>query len=108
MLSQTVEYSLRAMVCLAENQTAMRTIEQLAQQTMVPAPYLAKVIKQLGKKGLLICKRGPQGGAKLARPAEEISILDIVQAVDQITRIEKCPLGLAQHATQLVSPCTAS
>ncbi|HWG47073.1 MAG TPA: Rrf2 family transcriptional regulator [Gemmataceae bacterium] len=97
MFSQTVEYALRAVVYLAAQQGAPRTTQQIAQATQVPTGYLSKVMQSLGRKRLVQSQRGLHGGFTLAQPPEELTVLDIIQAVDPIKRIEKCPLGLKGH-----------
>jgi Rrf2 family protein len=101
MLSQTVEYALRAVVCLARAVPHPLTNEQLAQQTRVPSAYLPKVTLNLRKAGLIAAQRGPRGGLRLARPVDSITLLEVVNAVDPIRRIHQCPLGLKSHAGQL-------
>lgn len=88
------------MVHLADRGEACTT-PQIAEVTMVPASYLAKVLQSLNKAGLVKSQRGLHGGFALARPADSISILDIVNCVDPIRRITTCPLGLASHRTTL-------
>lgn len=100
MFSQTTEYALRAMVALAESGGAL-SAAQLAERTQVPPPYLAKVLQNLARGGLLQAMRGKMGGYRLSRSPTEISILDIVSAVDPIRRIARCPLGRPEHAEGL-------
>ncbi|HVX59547.1 MAG TPA: Rrf2 family transcriptional regulator [Pirellulales bacterium] len=97
MISQTAEYALRAIVYLADQQTAPQTTQQIAEVTHVPAGYLAKVMQSLSRSGLVHAQRGLHGGFTLARPATELTVLDVVQAVDPLRRITSCPLGLKGH-----------
>lgn len=101
MISQTAEYALRAMVWIAGRPEGYWSSAEISQATCVPTDYLLKILQSLGEKGLLDRKRGLKGGFKLARPSEKISILEIVQLFDPIRRIEKCPLGLKEHAQAL-------
>lgn len=55
---------------------------QLADYYDLPAPYLAKQLKALAKAGVLAATTGPRGGYRLARPASDITLLQIVEAVD--------------------------
>ncbi len=100
MISQTVEYALRAVVSLARAAPDPRTNEQLAELTQVPPAYLPKVMLSLRKAGLIHSQRGPHGGNKLARPADSITLLEVVNAVEPIRRIVECPLGL-RHSGRL-------
>lgn len=101
MLSQTVEYALRAMVHLASEHGSPRTTSEIAAATRVPAAYLSKVLQSLTKAGLLRSQRGVGGGVTLARKPAELTILEVVNAVEPIKRIHTCPLGLAAHGVRL-------
>ena len=101
MFTQTSEYALRAIVCLAHVDPASRTRSDLVEQTKVPAAYLAKVLKQLERAGVINSRRGQRGGFTLAQPTSEITILSVVNAVDSIGRIRSCPLGIKSHGSQL-------
>ena len=97
MISQTAEYALRAIVYLADQADAPQTTQQIAKVTRVPAGYLAKVMQGLSRAGLVRAQRGLHGGFTLAVPPEELTVLDVVQAVDPLRRITHCPLGIPGH-----------
>lgn len=101
MLSQTVEYALRATTYMATAPKQSHTVEQIADVTQVPVAYLAKVLQQLVRKKIVVSRRGTGGGFTLARAPGNLRILEIVQAVDPIHRITTCPLGLAAHGKRL-------
>jgi Rrf2 family protein len=96
MFSQTAEYALRAVVYLA-SQDGARTAQQIAEATRVPPGYLSKVMQGLGRARLVLSQRGLHGGFTLARPADALTVLDVIQAVDPIKRIRSCPLGIDDH-----------
>ena len=101
MFSQTAEYALRAASVLAAKAPASLTTVEIATATQVPQAYLSKVIQALRKSGVVTSQRGIGGGVKLARDLEEISVLDIINAVDPIQRIHTCPLDLKTHNVNL-------
>lgn len=105
MISQTAEYALRALVHMAtvlhNSDQPSQTIGQIAAGTQVPAGYLAKVLQNLTRAGLLASQRGIGGGFRLVKAPGETSVYEVIQAVDPIARIRHCPLGLAWHSTQL-------
>lgn len=101
MLSRTTEYALRAAVSLARSGGAPCTAAELAAATRLPAGYLAKVLQSLARAGIVRSQRGLGGGFVLARPAAEISALELVNAVDPIPRIRSCPLDLPEHRSGL-------
>jgi Rrf2 family nitric oxide-sensitive transcriptional repressor len=101
LLSQTVEYALRAVVQLASVAPAPQTTDQIAKITRVPRAYLSKVLQSLGRAKLVHSRRGIGGGIVLSKPANELTILEVVKAVEPIQRIRTCPLGLVAHGTHL-------
>lgn len=101
MLSQTTEYALRAMACLAYAPGRLTPTPELAGQTRVPANYLAKVLQALSQAELIEGRRGVGGGYKLSRAPEDISLLDVVNSISPVHRIETCPLGIAGHGSNL-------
>lgn len=101
MFSQTVEYALRTVICLADGAPNSFTTEYIAVKTLVPKAYLSKVIQGLCAAEVLVSKRGAGGGVTLAKTPNEITILDVVNAVEPIVRIRHCPLGLKTHGVNL-------
>jgi Rrf2 family transcriptional regulator, nitric oxide-sensitive transcriptional repressor len=100
MLSQSVEYALRAVVFLAR-EGEPRTTAPVAEATQVPAAYLSKVLQGLSRAGIVRSQRGIGGGMTLVPEPAELTILDVVNAVDPLQRIETCPLGLLEHGVKL-------
>lgn len=103
MISQTVEYALRAGVHLAQFEPASRTTDQMAEATKVPRAYLSKILQSLARSGIVTTQRGIGGGISLSRKSSEITLLDLINAVEPLSRIKSCPLGIAMHGTQLCS-----
>lgn len=101
MISQTAEYALRAIVYLAEHDTEPHTAAEIAEATQVPAGYLAKVMQGLSRSRLVKSQRGLKGGFMLLKPADQLTVLEIVNAVDPIRRFYECPLGLPSHGKSL-------
>jgi Rrf2 family protein len=101
MFSQTVEYSLRAVVHLADHSPDAQTTDQIAAATLVPKAYLSKVIQGLSRAGIVHSKRGIGGGVTLVKTPDQLTILDVVNAVEPIERIKHCPLGLKAHGVRL-------
>jgi Rrf2 family protein len=101
MFSQTVEYALRAVVHLAHEAPHPRTTDQIAAATLVPKPYLSKVLQGLSRANVVHSKRGIGGGVALVKTPAELTILDVVNAVEPIARIRSCPLGLKTHGIHL-------
>ena len=101
LLNQTAEYALRAMSCLAYEPDRLTSTVELAEMTKVPANYLAKVLQSLAQADLIVGRRGVGGGYKLNRPAEQITLLEVINTVTKVERINACPLGLENHSGRL-------
>lgn len=101
MFSQTVEYALRAVVHLADQSPLPRTTDQIATATLVPKAYLSKVLQGLCHAKIVQSKRGLGGGIVLTKSPSDLTILEVVNAVEPIGRIRECPLGLTAHGVRL-------
>lgn len=102
MISQTAEYALRAVLVLARKPEATFTAREIASLTGLPAGYLPKILRALVLRGIASARRGSRGGFRLARPADSVTILDVVNATDPIRKFERCPAGIEAHAK---NPC---
>jgi Rrf2 family protein len=100
-VSQTTEYALRAIVCLSQQSIIengqILTAPFIAEQTKVPPGYLVKVLQNMCRAGLVQSQRGIGGGFRLACDPNKTTIYDVLQAVDELPRIEVCPLGNPLH-----------
>jgi Rrf2 family protein len=101
MISRTAEYALRAVVFLAGFPDTPMTTQEIANKTKVPQGYLAKVLQALSRADIVISQRGLRGGYTLAKPSEDILVLDVINGVDPIEHIRTCPLKLKSHGVNL-------
>lgn len=101
MYSQTAEYALRAMSCLAMRPNVLVSTNVLARETKVPSNYLSKVLQTLANVGLIEGRRGVGGGYKLSRDPKDTTLLQVINAVSPVERITSCPLGLQNHGPNL-------
>jgi Rrf2 family protein len=81
-VSAKVDYALRAMVELAAHSDGLLTAEQLATAQKIPPKFLESILAQLRSGGLVASQRGAEGGYRLARPADEISIADVIRELE--------------------------
>ena len=100
-ITRQADYAVRAVLYLAElGPGARASTAQVADEQRIPATFLAKIISQLSAAGILRAVRGARGGVTLARPPQEISLLEIVEAIDGPVMLNncttdpgQCPLG---------------
>ena len=100
-MCQSAEYALRAVVWLAAHPNDKVSTPEIAKRTQVPPGYMSKVLQVLARAGLVESSPGRAGGFRLARTPDEISVLDVINAVDMLERIRRCPLGLKSHRHEL-------
>jgi len=97
MISLTAKYALRAIVYLAGCEDSFVNAAEISKSTCVPHDYLLKVLKELDEAKVVVSRRGPGGGYALIKTPDQISVLEVVTAVDTIPRITECPLGISGH-----------
>ncbi|WP_353189929.1 Rrf2 family transcriptional regulator [Pandoraea pnomenusa] len=92
LFSAGVEYGIHCLLFLTDEKGDSRdaSVRTLAELQGVPPELLAKVFTKLAKAGLVVATEGVRGGFKLAQPANEISVLDIVRAIDGDKSIFEC------------------
>ena len=71
-------------------------LDKLTDQANLPREFLAKIFRQLVEGGILTSAKGPGGGFALARPAHEISLLQVIEVIDGGHQIDGCVVGLAK------------
>jgi len=91
-LNRRTDYAIRILIQLARGPERIKASE-LSALTGVPAPYAHKIIRDLVRGGLLWTASGPEGGTGLARLAEEISLLDITEAMEGPIQLNFCRMG---------------
>src|SRR5512139_4154277 len=95
-ITRQADYAVRAVIYLAKLGPDRRAAtSQIAQEQRIPPSFLAKIVSQLSVAGLLQTSRGARGRVSLARPAEAISLLDVVEAIDGPILLNEC---VADHS----------
>jgi Rrf2 family protein len=90
-ITRQADYAIRAVRYLAKQGPNQRSATStVAQEMKIPPSFLAKIISQLSIAGLLHTSRGARGGVTLARDAREISLLDVVEAIDGPILLNEC------------------
>ncbi len=104
MISRTAIHGLRALMILAEMPPDQYAgTAELAKRIKAPRNYLGKLLQRLADEGLLESQRGKGGGFRLARPPERITIYDVVEPLDRVSRWEGCLLGRSRCSDE--APC---
>ena len=89
--TRQADYAVRAVLHLARLEPTQRAAtSQVAQEQRIPPSFLAKIISQLSIAGLLHTSRGARGGVTLARDPKEISLLEVIEAIDGPILLNEC------------------
>ncbi len=96
MLSNTCKYAIRAVIYLAVNDEDGKKIgiKQISKDLDIPTPFLGKILQSLAKQKLLKSTKGPHGGFSIGRPANEITLYDIVSIIDGSDVFTNCLIGM--------------
>lgn len=106
--SITCEYAIRALIHLALSRAEpgggnVCRVKDIAKAEGIRRHFLGKVFQTLRRAQILRSAKGPHGGFALARATGEITLLDIVAAVDGTTALDRCAIGLPECSSE--SPC---
>jgi Rrf2 family protein len=90
-LSKKADYALMAMKHLAQrSDRGSSSAREIAEHYEIPIELMAKVLQRLVRRDLLASHQGTRGGYQLARPAEQISVADVIQAIDGPVTVTAC------------------
>ncbi len=91
-VSRKIDYALRAVIHLANEEASARacSVGEIAERERVPRQFLEKIVQELIHKGLVRSHRGPHGGYVLARPAEQVTFRDVIEAVEGPISLNVC------------------
>ena len=94
MLSQTGRYALMALDYLATyDDGGYKLVKEISAKLAIPQQYLSKILHTLACEGLLKSQRGRSGGFRLSRPAEQITLYEIIDPIDHLDRLGTCIMG---------------
>lgn len=105
MFSKTCEYAIRAMIFIAQQSRngEKAGIKLVVKGINCPEHFIAKILQELVRKGLLLSVKGPNGGFYMEKPQLEFSLADVIRAVDGDKIFSGCGLGLAECSE--IEPC---
>jgi Rrf2 family protein len=97
LLSQTAHYALRAVFFLATaEEDKWHLTKNIAEQTQIPGPYLARILSTLAKRGILSSRTGMGGGFNISNEGLNLTLHDVVGQFDNLDNICNCVFGFAE------------
>ncbi|NLE49202.1 MAG: SUF system Fe-S cluster assembly regulator [Sandaracinaceae bacterium] len=103
-ISKLTDYAVVLATALSETESP-RSVAQLALGTGIPAPTVSKVLKTLTREGIVVSQRGKFGGYRLARPADAISIAELIVAIEGPISVTECAESADGAACALHDDC---
>lgn len=89
-ITRQADYAVRAVLYLARNGDQRTATSMIAEEQRIPPSFLAKIVSQLSIAGLLHTSRGARGGVTLARTPKEITLLEVIEAIDGPIQLNEC------------------
>lgn len=90
-ITRQADYAVRAVLYLSSLKAVRRApTSQIAREQHIPPSFLAKIVSQLSVAGVVQTSRGARGGVSLARPAADISLLEVIEAIDGPITLNEC------------------
>ena len=104
-ITRTTDYALRAALHLAahRDKTAVSSLD-IAREQSIPPAYVSKVLQTLARAGIVTSTRGRNGGARLRRPPEATTVLDIVEAMEGEILLNRCLIRRGECPRDLACP----
>ena len=104
MLAPSTGYAATALGCITAMNGQPVLVKEIAEACSLPAPYLAKIIHTLARKGIVTTQRGVGGGVALAADPDKLSLYDVCVALDDPITQKKCMLGTAECSDERACP----
>lgn len=92
-LGKLTDYAVVIMSHLAQEAGLARSAQEVAQQLNLALPTVSKILKVLARAGLLLSQRGARGGYRLARAAEQITLVEVIDAMEGPFALTECSVG---------------
>ncbi len=107
-ITQQADYAVRAVLDLAQQTEGARvTSVEISRRQDIPPAFLAKILARLAATGIVTTRRGIHGGVRLARPAKDITLLDVIEVIDGPITLNRCvrhPAECSRERTCVVHP----
>jgi Rrf2 family protein len=103
MITRKTDYAIRCVLYLAVSGKETVMIHEIADKAKVPKSFLAKILQRLAKAGIVTSLRGVKGGFKLAKRVKDVSLLDVVEAMEGTVAMNMCAVD--KKACGMSSTC---
>ncbi len=91
-ITRETDYAIRCILYLSDRKGEISMVEDIAKEMQIPKSFLAKIVQKLARASLVKSFRGVKGGFQLDRPSREISLLDVIEAIEGDVSMNVCAL----------------
>lgn len=91
-ITRQTDYAIRCVLYLAEHPDEVKVVDEIAKAKSIPKVFLAKILQKLSKAGIVRSYRGVKGGFELAKRPKQISLLDIIEAIEGPVAMNICAI----------------
>jgi len=92
-ITRQADYAIRCVLYLSKNEESIIMADEISRAMSIPKSFLAKILQKLAKAGVVTSFRGVKGGFRLARKPNQISLLDIIEAIEGPAAMNRCALN---------------
>lgn len=103
-ITRLSDYAVAILGQLARSTSPVRTAKDIAADTGLPAPVVSKILKSLARSSLVVSHRGVQGGYQLSRKPSQVSVADVIEAVEGRVALTEC--GENTDSCEFIGNCT--
>ena len=103
LVSQGAQYALSAIIAISKQENDVISASELSRHLNCPAAYLSQILSKLKAPGILGSQRGLNGGVYIAKPLDEISVYDVITAIDGDSFFHTCFMGI--EGCGQIEPC---
>ncbi len=93
LIKRETDYAVRAVLHIARAENGIATVNEVAEAQSIPRDFTAKILQRLTRAGILESIRGVKGGYKLKRPPTQVSLFDVLEAMEGPTSLNLCVLS---------------
>jgi Rrf2 family protein len=91
-ITRETDYAIRCVLYLAGKRGSVTMVDEISREKSIPKSFLAKILQKLSKTGIVRSYRGVKGGFELARPPEQINLLDVIEVIQGPVAMNACAL----------------
>jgi len=94
-ITRETDYAIRCVLYLSKKEETIVMVDEISQAMSIPKSFLAKILQKLSKAAVVKSFRGVKGGFRLAKKPEQVNLLDIIEAIEGATAMNRCALDSA-------------